>query len=618
MHLTLLQAFPCPDSTPVGECTRKMGENSQAYNTYTEFWTHIDNICFYLQRSSFSESTERAVHSLYSATVSTAETLQEMRDASEIMSRQLMKGMEDQYQRVAFNLATLQTQQEDKFEHLRSQADQLQETQDQVLSTVVDRHDRLQSNLDQSLSLQESLRKEQETILKQVGDTGEEVRTVRKEQQAALDQLQAARDSLAELQSEQTKAFERAFQQTGELKKGQDALGKTLDHTHQSLQNLEKEQAAGFQGVLNNIHAVGELQAKYASETSRQLQQSREEQQEAYRAAEQSLSSIGQGQQRLGEQTRQLVQGMDETKLHLSSLQQSQQRSFEAATQYLTSIAEQSREAEERVQALLRDVTGGLNRLITLDYTILSELFKIGSVVFYLASSVVVMFMTSNHMTKRIRFPLFAAMLLTVVAEQYLWQVCVSLQLEPTVYKTYCMLLRKAYCVIAFAACCLAAWRYRDYSHMGYSELKRNQEYLHRLVRHLKKRAEAERFDTSDLDGLAPEHDCHARNSSPPATNSNTSIARNTNFEVQSTRSTTDTKEEQPGMEGEMSASRPEGMTKNDFQRGEGIPQGVTEEGYDNDEYEESQRLEGQPAADQDEKLLECGAMTTSGGKCTR
>lgn len=60
----------CPEDD-IQACTQSLGKNVMAYHSYTQFLNHIDNICFYIQRDHFEESTEKAVHSLYTAAIAT-------------------------------------------------------------------------------------------------------------------------------------------------------------------------------------------------------------------------------------------------------------------------------------------------------------------------------------------------------------------------------------------------------------------------------------------------------------------------------------------------------------------------------------------------------------------
>ena len=71
-----LRTYTCADDAPLQSCTQALGRDAVAFGTYNTFFAHVDNICFYLQREAFQETTERAVADLLSATVDTSRHLQ--------------------------------------------------------------------------------------------------------------------------------------------------------------------------------------------------------------------------------------------------------------------------------------------------------------------------------------------------------------------------------------------------------------------------------------------------------------------------------------------------------------------------------------------------------------
>jgi hypothetical protein len=72
-----------------------------------------------------------------------------------------------------------------------------------------------------------------------------------------------------------------------------------------------------------------------------------------------------------------LLASLSSAHADLHSLRSEQQSSFLEAGTQLNSIIKQSKEAEQRVQALLGQVLGGVNRILMLDTSILTEIFKV-------------------------------------------------------------------------------------------------------------------------------------------------------------------------------------------------------------------------------------------------
>ena len=75
-----LQTYECTEDMSVAACTRPMVDstNSLAYNAYTQFFTHAESMCFYLQSAAFQAATEHAVDALHASARGTAEKLGEL------------------------------------------------------------------------------------------------------------------------------------------------------------------------------------------------------------------------------------------------------------------------------------------------------------------------------------------------------------------------------------------------------------------------------------------------------------------------------------------------------------------------------------------------------------
>jgi len=76
---------PCEDIDKT-ECTRRM--SSEAFNAYTEFFTHTQSICFYLQASEWQITTEETVNRL---TDTSANVVHKLESAEDIQQELLRK-----------------------------------------------------------------------------------------------------------------------------------------------------------------------------------------------------------------------------------------------------------------------------------------------------------------------------------------------------------------------------------------------------------------------------------------------------------------------------------------------------------------------------------------------
>ena len=83
-----LKKYPCGENDSIEECTKDMTESVLAFNTYTEFYTHTSDICFYLQSKIWQQKTEDTISKLSSTSNVVADQLQ----ASLINQKQVLEG----------------------------------------------------------------------------------------------------------------------------------------------------------------------------------------------------------------------------------------------------------------------------------------------------------------------------------------------------------------------------------------------------------------------------------------------------------------------------------------------------------------------------------------------
>ena len=83
-----LKTYPCNENDSIEECTRDMTKSVLAFNTYTEFYTHTSDICFYLQSKVWQQKTEDTINKLSSTSNMVADQL----EASLANQEQVLKG----------------------------------------------------------------------------------------------------------------------------------------------------------------------------------------------------------------------------------------------------------------------------------------------------------------------------------------------------------------------------------------------------------------------------------------------------------------------------------------------------------------------------------------------
>jgi hypothetical protein len=57
-----MRTHPCEDSAPLSDCLRNVDTN--AFTTYSNFFTHTQNMCYFLQSQIWQEETQETVNRL--------------------------------------------------------------------------------------------------------------------------------------------------------------------------------------------------------------------------------------------------------------------------------------------------------------------------------------------------------------------------------------------------------------------------------------------------------------------------------------------------------------------------------------------------------------------------
>ena len=139
------ETYPCSQTQEIEECTQNM--KPEAFNTYTEFFTHTQNICFFLQSQIWQEITENTISKLSDNSENVAKQLEDSGQLqSEIMKRQneSIKNQEILLQRGRELSQTIETSSVDIHHMLKEYKDATTEQRNMIFE-VFDRLNSLQS-----------------------------------------------------------------------------------------------------------------------------------------------------------------------------------------------------------------------------------------------------------------------------------------------------------------------------------------------------------------------------------------------------------------------------------------------------------------------------------------
>ena len=103
------QLYSCGDFYPIADCVQPMTKNPIAFNAYTEFLLHADNICFYLEREKWEKRAENNINDLLSLSEFTADGMQVLRSSTKEIEAGINKVKTQQQE-----LESLQNQMKDQ------------------------------------------------------------------------------------------------------------------------------------------------------------------------------------------------------------------------------------------------------------------------------------------------------------------------------------------------------------------------------------------------------------------------------------------------------------------------------------------------------------------------
>ena len=160
----------------------------------------------------------------------------------------------------------------------------------------------------------------------------------------------------------------------------------------------------------------------------------------------------------------------------MERLREEEQAGFQRAEQSIDRIAVGAAATEQRLQTILGLVSDRVERILALDYTLLGEVFKLSSVLFYASLAVACFFLTSTERTNAARLWVYTSMALAVGLERALLSMDSVAVLGR--YGDWCFLIRAALCFISAAVITLSASMYRDYGRMTYQLQQHNHQLL--------------------------------------------------------------------------------------------------------------------------------------------
>ncbi len=204
-----LDSYPCAMETPIKSCRTAIASNTQAFNSYTTFYSQVDTMCFFMQKDLFQAATESAVSSLISAASGTAVRLQSLhKDAAKILT-----SVQDGHRLFSQHILDLSAEETKRFNTLSSAVSGVSSG----VTDIKSQQDLLKSGLEEAISTQETIRattaqihQRQTEAVAAVNRLDEELMQLQASQSASF---ATAHSSLSDLRNRTAASFIKVLQQ---------------------------------------------------------------------------------------------------------------------------------------------------------------------------------------------------------------------------------------------------------------------------------------------------------------------------------------------------------------------------------------------------------------------
>ncbi|KAL0487889.1 2 TM domain-containing transmembrane protein [Acrasis kona] len=449
-----MRTFDCTREMTVRECTKDMLSSPIAFNTYTEFTTHVDNICFYVQSEMFQENTEKSVNLLLDSSEQVNSKLIHIGQETEKVKKNIDNSIEQQEK-----LLKIQS-------HLNVMLDNIKAQETKYFEDMKNSWHQVSTGLKQGIdnieSEQQAIHQDQSRWHKSVQEHFQRVQSEYKELEGFLNSGVASISELTESQQD--------------LKYG--------------MQEVQKEQIKSH----NMLHKSLESHESIikGQEDLRSAQLSLEGHVQGFMVDVQKKSALLESSLKINlERQLELNQQQELARQDLLLLQTDQKKSFIDAKTSLHDLLRYSEETTKTIHehqqsfvTSFEKLFDTVRRVLTVHSALVGEFMDLQSILFYCVVVVVSYCVTSTKYTQNCRIWLFVAMSVNVVIEKVI--VMEGLKADRSRDQIYCLIWTTRKVFIGVSSILLfCGWLfYKDYTVMCYQllcelndKLKRKQDY---------------------------------------------------------------------------------------------------------------------------------------------
>lgn len=446
-HNSHMRVQSCQDSggSSLSSCVKDMNRDPAVLNVYTQFTHAVDAICGDVDRDWTKRRSHEAIDTVLRATQGTAEAMESMQKHTYSLINDLTRDVAHGSSTLLDELLRHTDTEKTRFETLSSQTSKIENNQQTILERLTNQTRHLRSLLTDAEGIQRLINATSSSIV----STQDDILALQRDSSVVVDETHT---ELLALKQSQHAGFERALESLHTMKTLQDELVLAQKKGAAAVELLSQAQERAFDAAAERLSALAAAQAK------------------SFQHSHEQLDSVSTLQGQIAEEQGSILGHVKSSGEELRRLSAAQAESFAAAGQSLSSIREQAAEAEAKLGAMLGDVRRVAHQLLSVNVDMLAQLFKIESVLFYVAFVPLAYMVTATERTHAARFWIFLALIGALLVE--LNHVFIAKQLhyhpsQPRVDSLRSM-LRGALSIISLLLLLLSALLHRDYAQLGH------------------------------------------------------------------------------------------------------------------------------------------------------
>lgn len=365
MERSGLPVHPCTNDMQLIECTRPITNNPIAFNAYTEFLLHSENICYFVQSVYFQEKTERTISALAFTATATLESMEDLQQLSTSMNQMLSHSVQAQGELASSQMAlreTIDELKDEQVEGLRSMQTHFGELQ--LLSGHI------QAGVEETIQGQHAIRERQ-----------------------------------AEFREQQERMHAQGLDFFKHMSSESAFVREQMQHSTEAQTMLLEEQKS----ILQRVQSIKEFQGQLVESQ----QEFFEQQQKLHDNTKQQLLEIITDSTTASHHLHQLVQ------VQTSAFQNAVDNIGELATKSESTIAA-IHEQHTKLSSLQNELIGSVEKVAEFQRSILGEFFDMKSIAFYSAFLIATFILTSFSFTGSARWRTVLVVLVNVLIERLL------------------------------------------------------------------------------------------------------------------------------------------------------------------------------------------------------